>query len=100
MKRVRTTEVIIERDEVFVVRRPPARAAVRCEACGGAELVSPETAAVLGRTTTRTLYRLVEAGLVHFAETPEGLLFVCLRSLRQEARPPAAPARLAQKEEP
>lgn len=97
MKRVRTTEVIIERDEVFVVRRGPAPPAVRCGACGETEIVSPEAAALLCRTTTRTLYRLVEAGLVHFAETPEGLLFVCLRSLTRQTRPPA---RLAQKEEP
>ena len=92
-KRVKTTEVTIERDELWVVRRPRARAPGWCAACGETEFVTPETAAVLAGSTTRTLYRLVEAGLVHFLETPEGFLLVCLRSLTTAARPPALPER-------
>ena len=93
----RTTEVIIERDELLVVRRRGSRAPGWCEACGAAELVTPEEAALLAGVATRTLYRFVEAGLVHFRETPEGFLLVCLRSLLEAARPPRAPA---VKEEP
>ena len=31
--------------------------------------------------SSRALHRLVEADTVHFAEAPEGALFVCLNSL-------------------
>ena len=84
MKRVRTTEVIIERDELLVVRRPRGRVPGWCEACGETEFVTPETAALLAGSNTRTVYRLVESGLIHFLETPEGFLLVCLRSLTKE----------------
>lgn len=30
---------------------------------------------------SRAIHRLVEAGAVHFTETPEGLLLICLSSL-------------------
>jgi hypothetical protein len=81
MKKVKTTEVIIERDELWVVRGPRPRAPGRCELCGETEFVTPETAAALAGVNTRTIYRLVEAGLIHFLETPEGSVLVCLRSL-------------------
>jgi hypothetical protein len=75
---------------LFVVRRPPARAPGRCAACGETEFVTPETAAVLAGVNTRSVYRLVEAGRLHFLETPEGFLLVCLRSLTAAACPPRA----------
>jgi len=34
----------------------------------------------------------VEAGLVHFAESPEGWLLICLRSLLKESRNKSTPA--------
>jgi len=86
MKRV---EVIIERDELWVVRRPRGRAPGWCAACGETEFVAPETAALLAGSNTRAVYRLVESGLIHFHETPEGFLLVCLRSLTAAPRPPA-----------
>jgi excisionase family DNA binding protein len=44
-------------------------------------MVTPDEAARLAGVTTRTVYRWIEAGKVHFAETPEGLLLVCPNSL-------------------
>lgn len=53
-----------------------------CERCG-AEVVmlTPEESALLARVSTRTIYRWAEAGNVHFAETPGGLLTVCREAL-------------------
>jgi len=51
-------------------------------------MCTPEEAAVLTHVSTRTIYRRVEAGRVHFTETAEGLLLVCLNSItRQEMKP-------------
>lgn len=44
-------------------------------------MLAPEEAAALCGVSPRTIYRWVEAGRVHFAETPDGRLSVCLASL-------------------
>ena len=49
-------------------------------------LLLEEAVAVAG-LSSRALHRSVEAGALHFAETPEGFLLLCLNSLlaRREA---------------
>ena len=44
-------------------------------------MLTPAQAAVIARATVRDINRRVEAGVVHFMETPEGLLLVCIYSL-------------------
>jgi hypothetical protein len=39
-------------------------------------------AAVIANVTQRTLFRRIEAGDLHFAETGEGAVLVCLNSLK------------------
>ena len=46
-------------------------------------LMSPEQAATVCFQTTRAIYRLVEAGRVHFTDGPEGV-FVCPASLMSD----------------
>src|SRR5687767_6474792 len=96
MKRTKTTEIIIETDEVFVVRGvavPSARPVNRwCAGCGAdSAMLAPEAAARATGTSARQIYRLVEAGRVHFAETPDGALFVCLSSLGPPGERPSLP---------
>jgi hypothetical protein len=55
---------------------------VWCEACGATvEMVTAEQAAALAEVSTRAIYRQVESGQIHFTETADGQLFVCLNSL-------------------
>jgi predicted site-specific integrase-resolvase len=44
-------------------------------------MLTPEEAAALAQVSSRTIYRRVEAGELHFAETPEEPLLICLDSL-------------------
>jgi len=44
-------------------------------------MVTPNQAAVIARVAVRTINRWVEAERLHFAETPEGLLLICLNSI-------------------
>src|SRR5690242_14978216 len=77
----RRTEIRIETRRTIVVRRRPA---VSCSCTGCDEQVAmftPEGAARLLRTTPRFVYRLIESGEVHFIESPDGLVLVCLKSL-------------------
>jgi len=88
MKRTRTTEIIVERDEFYVVQHSSAPVALWCEACGGeTQFAYPIAAALATQTPARTLFRQAEAGLIHFTETPEGLLLFCLKSLGQRSEP-------------
>ena len=79
----RRTEITVETDEVFRIRRPGRKLRAWCAGCAAeAWMVTPDEAAVLSGVGTRTIYAFVEAGRLHFMETSGGLLlFVCLNSL-------------------
>ncbi|MGZ8845954.1 MAG: hypothetical protein ACXW3C_05775 [Pyrinomonadaceae bacterium] len=55
-----------------------------CEECATPmAMVAPELAATLCFKTTRAIYRLVEAGRIHFSDGPEGVM-VCPASLMRD----------------
>lgn len=80
-KKIRT-ETSVEIDDAFVVNRVGQSVESWCaECCRLATLVTAEDAATLAGTSTRTIYRIVESGEIHWVEAPAGLLLVCLSSL-------------------
>lgn len=83
MKKKRT-EITIEIDEISFVN-PGRTASVRlwCPGCSAiVTLVLPERAAAIAGVSVRTINRWVEAESVHFVETENGLLLLCVNSLR------------------
>lgn len=81
MIRTRITEFTVETEETVVIRRP-ATVRVWCGKCGSTVLAArPETAAATKRISPREIYRRVESGAVHFRESADGRLLVCLDSL-------------------
>lgn len=44
-------------------------------------MITPEHAARIAGVSARRIYACVENRKLHFAETPEGLLLICLDSL-------------------
>jgi hypothetical protein len=53
-----------------------------CSACGDeVRMVTIDQAGILARVSSRNIYREVEAGMLHFIETTEGSLLICLNSL-------------------
>jgi predicted site-specific integrase-resolvase len=44
-------------------------------------MVTPEEASRLRNVSTRGIYRWVEEGSLHYLESQDGLLFVCVKSL-------------------
>ena len=90
---MKRTETIIETHEVWVVRKPAGPPAAWCLECAGhPPLLTPEEAAALSGLSLRAIFRLIEAGGVHFLETAGDSLLVCPASLapQAEALPPAA----------
>ncbi len=72
----------VERHEVRVIRRGRGALRIQCRECGGeAPLVTVEEATVLIGISSRAIYRLVEGGRLHFTETADGGVLVCLASL-------------------
>jgi len=84
MKRTKIT-IETERELVVSSRRRRARFVVWCEDCAGiVAMITVDEAAALASDSSRSIYRQVENGRLHFAETPEGQLFICPRSLHKE----------------
>lgn len=79
-------EFTVEQSQVLVV--PQLNKDSRwCAGCArDARMVSPEFAAMTMETTERELYRLIEAGQIHFSETRAGEVLVCMDSLSQRSR--------------
>jgi|SRR5215472_721257 len=78
----RKIEMVMEQDEIVLVRR--RRGAVRswCNRCRAeVSMLRVEDASTLAGAKTRTIYRWIEAGKLHFAESDKGLVLICARSL-------------------
>lgn len=78
------TEITIEIDRVMLVssRKSPV---IWCEACAAlVRMLTVDEAAALTGASSRAIYRRVENGALHFAETPEGRLLICLNSISQK----------------
>jgi hypothetical protein len=80
MKKRKT--ITIETHQVQIIRARPPEVEAWCANCAAqSPFLTPEAAAQMTGTTTRALYRWVEAGALHFIETAEGGLLLCLPSL-------------------
>ena len=80
--RRRRTEIVVELDEEIVIRGRQAIAFAWCSECGEqVQMLTPDYAATLGGVSPRVIYRLIEAGRIHFSETGERHLLICQRSL-------------------
>lgn len=78
----RNTEIEIELNETVAFSRKTERFESFCTECRAlVEMSSPQVAAILLQKTEREIYRVVEAGRVHFVETDRVL--ICLRSLKE-----------------
>ncbi len=76
------TEIEIEMSETLAYSRRSEKFQGYCPDCKCmSEMSTPTVAAILTHTTDREIYRLVEAGNIHFVETDTVL--VCLKSLAE-----------------
>ena len=87
MKRKRRVEIVVETRRVVTLRKPAPTHAPLCGLCSG-PLVPSEVAVTVTGLSSRAIHRLVEAGEVHFAETPAGALLVCPNSFGAAGSPP------------
>jgi hypothetical protein len=82
MRRKKKTEIIVEREQVLVIRRLDDRQPRWCAECAEqAQMLSVDEGAALAQVSARAVYRWVESGQLHFVETEDGSLLVCINSL-------------------
>src|SRR5688500_18160607 len=78
----RMLEVTFEKSEEIIVRYRRSIDRVWCHECAHDVTTSiPEDAARVTGIDVRKIYSAIEAGSAHFAESAEGSLIVCHRSL-------------------
>jgi hypothetical protein len=81
MRKRKRTQVTVETDDVLVIRRAAGRSLGACPICGArGSLATVAEAARVSRVSERTIHRWVEDARVHFTETPQGRLLICLKS--------------------
>ena len=80
----RRTEITIETERLVIMARSFTRKQLSwCSWCDeGVDMLSTDNAALVGKVSSRTIFRWVEAGIVHSSETPDGLLLICPNSLK------------------
>lgn len=82
MKKTRITQIIIEPDKLPSVKDKRAVRYAWCGVCGTHVcLLTPETIAFFYQINARLIYRLLEIGQIHFAETLDGLPLICFTQL-------------------
>jgi excisionase family DNA binding protein len=87
----RRTVMRIETHELTVIRRLGPAVQAWCAACQArVEMLTPDQAAELAQVSSRTIYRWIETGKLHFTETPKGMLYVCRKSIPPHAPPASA----------
>ena len=78
----RRIEITVDRHRLVFLRRPSASPSSWCASCGEqVAMLTPDEAATVANVSSRTIYRRVEAGEIHYTETPEGLVRVCANSI-------------------
>jgi hypothetical protein len=82
MGKKRRTEITIETERLLLLKGARRPIFLWCEECRAeVKMVTPEEAAAATGVRLRAIYRRVEAGELHFTETPEGQLLICLNSI-------------------
>ena len=75
-------EFVIEINQTVMVSKIDSLIQGWCVSCAAeGQWVTPEHAALISNTDTRSLYRRIEEGEVHFTESTDGPALVCLNSL-------------------
>ena len=81
MRKHKTTRITLETERHLLISRRESLFAL-CEACGDeVRLVTVNEAAAIAGINSLSVYRLVDAGTLHYAETGAGELIICTASL-------------------
>lgn len=82
MGKKRRTEITIETERFLLLRESSRSLFFWCDECRAqVRMLTPEEAASAAGVNVRAIYRQVEAEELHFIETREGPVLICLDSI-------------------
>ena len=82
MKRIKTTEMMVERDEWFVITRRDRWSNGRCRVCDTpAQMITLAEAARIAQVSELAIAAQIRSRLLHSTETADGRVLICLNSL-------------------
>lgn len=80
----RRTEITIETERLLIIRSRKTSAQAWCTSCDRqVHMITIDEAAQVAKVSSRLVYRLVEADELHFIETTDKRLLICVNSLHQ-----------------
>jgi len=78
----RTTKITIETERSWVIRRVNVDRRALCKVCNEmVYLITMDDASLMAQFDALTINKLLEAEAIHFIETGDKLLLVCLNSI-------------------
>ena len=81
MRKQKRTQITFETERLLLVSRRRNLIAP-CAACGAqTRMITVDEAAALAQVSALAIYHRVEAGTLHFMESPAGALLICFSSL-------------------
>jgi hypothetical protein len=84
MKRTRRRKVTVETERLLVISHYN-EVQGWCEGCGAqVQMAGPEEAAAVAGLGQRAIFRLIESHQLHFTETADGGLLICVNSLLEK----------------
>lgn len=86
MKRTRRKRVTVETERVVVISRHTGVKGWCYACCEDVEMLGPEEAAAISGLSQMTIFHRVESHQLHFTETPDGALLICLSSLMEKLK--------------
>jgi hypothetical protein len=84
MKRTRRMKITVEKERLLVVSQRQGTESW-CEECSArVRMLRPGEAAAVANVSDRTIFRQIESRRLHFNETSDGAVLVCLNSLLKQ----------------
>ena len=82
MKRIKKREIFIETEQLVFFKDKSKEGSLKCNVCDMETIMLPPALiAELLKISSREIYLLIEADKIHFAETDENQMFICVDSL-------------------
>ena len=77
-----TKEITVETERLLIIRRRYQAVEEWCDGCGElALMIRPDQAAAVTGRTLRTIFTDIETGRLHFRESADGMVLICLNAL-------------------
>lgn len=85
-RKMKKATIAAETDRLLILNRHSGAVEGWCEDCEElAGMVGPEEAVALAAFRLQAVYRALEPSQLHYIESPDGLLHVCVNSLLKPA---------------